>query len=246
MILEGKKALITGAGRGIGRQIALNMVKEGADVIVIDLFKERVDETASMARELGGKAYAGACDIGNYAETEKCLNALVEEAGGLDILVNCAGIFKEAYFVDMTPEQWNETITVDLTSAYNVTHSVIQHLIKAKGSVVNIASQDAFYGCIGYAHYGAAKAGIVGLTRTLARELGPEGVRFNVVAPGITATEMTRDRIETGRQGYLDKLPVGRIGEPDDIAYSVIFLASEKSGYITGQVIHCNGGMYLG
>lgn len=246
MLLEKKKVLITGAGRGIGRQTAIEMAKEGAVILGAGRTRETLDSMAELVRNAGGEAYTAVMDIADYKESEQAIHFLAEQAGGIDILVNCAAVFEEAFFLDMTPEQWQRTVSIDLTGAYNVTHIAIPFILKSKGSVIHIVSQDAFYGCTGYSHYSACKAGVVGLVRTLARELGPEGVRVNCVAPGITETDMTRDRIETGLQGYLDKLPVGRIGQPEDIANSVVFLASEKSDFITGQVIHCNGGMYLG
>ena len=137
-------------------------------------------------------------------------------------------------------------VSIDLDGVYNVLHAAMPFIIDAGGSVVNVVSQDAFYGCPGYSHYSACKAAVVGLTRTLARELGPQGVRLNCVAPGITQTEMTMERIAVGREGYLEKLPVGHIGQPEEIAAAIVFLASQKASYITGQVLHVNGGMYLG
>lgn len=246
MLLKDKKVLVTGAGRGIGRQTAIIMASEGAIVMGIGRNIGYLEDTATIVQDNGGKMYVASADIANYQAVSKVVPELVEQAGGLDVLVNCAGIFEEVPFVDMTPEQWQRTVDVDLTSVFNMTRVSLPYIIEAKGTVINIGSQDAFYGCPGFSHYAACKAAVVGLTRSLARELGPSGVRVNCVAPGITDTDMTKDRIRTGRQGYLDKLPVGRIGEPEDIANSVVFLASEKSSFITGQVIHCNGGMYLG
>lgn len=246
MLLEGKKMLITGAERGIGRQIALQAAQEGADCLIVGILEDDLRRTAGMIRELGRNAYAAKMDITDYQAVGEVVPALVDQAGGLDILVNCAGIFKEAPFLEMTPAQWRQTVAVDLDGIYNVTHIAIPYIIKNRGNVVSIASQDAFYGCPNYSHYAACKAAVVGLSRTLARELGSTGVRFNCVAPGITDTDMTRDRIETDRASYLEKLPVGRIGRPEDIANAVLFLASDRADNITGQVIHCNGGMYLG
>lgn len=246
MLLENKKVLITGAGRGIGRQTAIEMAKEGAIILGTGRRQEPLSEMAERVKEFGGRAYTATLDIADYETSAREINALAEKAGGIDILVNCAAIFEEAFFVEMTPEQWQKTVSTDLNGVFNVTHAAIPFIIKAKGAVVNIVSQDAFYGCPGYSHYGACKAAIVGLTRTLARELGPKGVRLNCVAPGITETEMTRERLATGKEGYLEKLPVGHIGQPQEIANAIIFLASEKASYITGQVIHANGGMYLG
>ncbi|MBQ4649769.1 MAG: 3-oxoacyl-ACP reductase FabG [Firmicutes bacterium] len=246
MLLKDKKVLLTGAGRGIGRQIAIEMAKEGAIVIGVGRGIDKLNETAELVKKAGGQMYTASMDIADYEEARKVIVEMAEKTGGIDVLVNCAAIFKEAYFVDMTPDKWHETMSIDLTGVYNVTHISIPYIIKAKGNVVNVVSQDAYYGCPGYSHYSAAKAGVIGFTRTLARELGSEGVRINCVAPGITETEMTKDRIEEGLQGYLDKLPIGRIGQPVDIANAVIFMASDKAGFITGQVLHCNGGMYLG
>ena len=246
MLLKGKKVLITGGERGIGRQTALSAAQEGADILVVGVLEEEMAITVRMVQELGVNAYSAKMDITDYEATDRTIKDLAAQSGGIDVLVNNAGIFQEAFFVDMTPAQWRKTISVDLDGVYNVTHAAIRYIIEKKGSVISIASQDAFYGCPGYSHYAACKAALVGLTRTLARELGSTGVRFNCVAPGIIQTDMTKDRIERDLDSYLAKLPVGRVGRPEDIANAIIFLASEKASNITGQVIHCNGGMYLG
>ena len=246
MLLEGKKMLITGAERGIGRQIALQAAQERADLLIVGILEEDLQKTAELIRALGKKAYAARMDITDYAAVQEMVPSLADQAGGLDILVNCAGIFKEAPFLEMTPAQWRQTVAVDLDGVYNVTHTAIPYIIQSRGNVVSIASQDAFYGCPNYSHYAACKAAVVGLSRTLARELGSTGVRFNCVAPGIIDTDMTHERIVSGEGEYLEKLPVGRIGRPKDIADAVLFLASDRASNITGQVIHCNGGMYLG
>ena len=246
MLLENKRVLITGAGRGIGRQTAIDMAKEGAVILGAALTQKNLDDMASEVHSMGGTVYTEIMDIADYEDSLKAVDSLAAKAGGIDMLVNCAGIFEEAFFMDMTPEQWHRTIAVDLDGVYNVTRAAMPYIIEAKGSVVSVTSQDAFYGCPGYSHYSAAKAAVVGLTRTLARELGSYGVRLNCVAPGITETEMTKDRIVTGREAYLEKLPVGHIGQPEEISSVIMFLASEKASYITGQVLHPNGGMYLG
>ena len=246
MLLKGKKVLITGGERGIGRQTALSAAQEGADILVVGVLEEEMAVTVRMVQELGVNAYSAKMDITDYEATDRTIKDLAAQSGGIDVLVNNAGIFQEAFFVDMTPAQWRKTVSVDLDGVYNVTHAAIPYIIEKKGSVISIASQDAFYGCPGYSHYAACKAALVGLTRTLARELGSTGVRFNCVAPGIIQTDMTKDRIERDLDSYLAKLPVGRVGRPEDIANAIIFLASEKASNITGQVIHCNGGMYLG
>lgn len=246
MLLSGKKVLITGAGRGIGRQAAILMAQEGAVVTGVGRSAKNLEDTTALVKKAGGHIHIASLDITSYRDVANVLPKLAEHMGGLDVLVNCAGIFEEAGFTEMTPEQWQRTVAHNLTSVFNVTRIALPYLLAAKGTVINLSSQDAFFGCPGYSHYAACKAAVVGLTRSLARELGPKGVRVNCIAPGIIDTEMTRERIETGRQAYLDKLPIGRIGEPEDIANAVVFLASEKSGFMTGQVLHCNGGMYLG
>lgn len=246
MILKNKKVLITGAGRGIGLSTAAEMAKEGAVVLGLGRTEKPLSDMAEYIRLSGGEAYTATADIADYEDSKRAVEFLAKTAGGIDILVNCAAIFEEAFFRDMTPRQWEKTVSVDLNGVYNITHAALPFITEAKGSVVNVVSQDAFYGCPGYSHYSACKAAVVGLTRTLARELGMEGVRLNCVAPGITETEMTKDRIAAGREAYLEKLPVGHIGQPEEIANVIVFLASDKASYITGQVIHANGGMYLG
>lgn len=246
MLLKDKNVLITGAGRGIGRQTAIDMVKEGAVILGAGLTQKNLDELEEEVKAIGGKIYTKAMDIADYADAKKGITELAEKAGGIDVLVNCAGIFEEAYFLEMTPEQWHRTVAIDLDGVYNITHVAAPYLVESKGSIVSVSSQDAFYGCKGYSHYSACKAAVVGLTRTLAVELGPKGIRVNCVAPGITETDLTRDRIVAGRDAYLEKLPVGHIGMPEEISNTIIFLASEKASFITGQTIHPNGGMYFG
>ena len=162
MLLKGKKVLITGGERGIGRQTALSAAQEGADILVVGVLEEEMAVTVRMVQELGVNAYSAKMDITDYEATDRTIKDLAAQSGGIDVLVNNAGIFQEAFFVDMTPAQWRKTISVDLDGVYNVTHAAIPYIIEKKGSVISIASQDAFYGCPGYSHYAACKAALVG------------------------------------------------------------------------------------
>ena len=245
MILKDKVMLITGASRGIGRETAIEAAKEGAVVLGVATNVQKLEETKKLVEEVGGTFYYTAADVSKYESCQKCVEELLKHTSGhLDVLVNGAGIFKKAPFLEMTPQQWKETIETDLDSVFYMTKVCIPYLIESKGNVVSISSQDAFYGCKNYAHYSAAKAGIIGMTRTLCDELGHTGVRFNCTAPGITDTDLTHDRIVSMRQMYLDYLSIPYIAEAKDQAALIVFLASDKAKFITGQCIHANGGAY--
>ncbi len=245
-MLKGKTALITGAGRGIGREIALKMASQGASVIIADIDEKTMEAVKDEASGLGVKSMAAKMDISNSNSVATAIGKVLEEFGSIDILVNNAAIFREAPFLEMTPEQWQQTVDINLTGMFNVTRALAPVMAEnGSGSIISIASVDAFQGCRNYSHYAMTKAGVVGLSRTLAQELGPKGIRVNAIAPGIMLTEMTRDRVEANKDAYLARVPIGRIGVPEDIANAALFLASEMSSYITGQVIHVNGGMYF-
>ena len=245
-MLKGKTALITGAGRGIGREIALKMASQGASVIIADIDEKTMEAVKDEASGLGVKSMAAKMDISNSNSVATAIGKVLEEFGSIDILVNNAAIFREAPFLEMTPEQWQQTVDINLAGMFNVTRALAPVMAEnGSGSIISIASVDAFQGCRNYSHYAMTKAGVVGLSRTLAQELGPKGIRVNAIAPGIMLTEMTRDRVEANKDAYLARVPIGRIGVPEDIANAALFLASEMSSYITGQVIHVNGGMYF-
>lgn len=246
MLLKNKVTFITGAGRGIGREIALKLASEGSDIAIADIAEDTMEATKKDIEALGVRAFAVKTDISDEQSVNSAVDAVVKIFGKIDILVNNAAIFKKAPFLEMTGEMWDFTSNINLRGIFNVTHAVASVMAANKeGVIVSISSVDAFQGCRDYSHYAATKAGVVGLSRTLAQELGPHNIRVNVVAPGIMLTDMTKDRVEANKEAYLAKVPIGRIGVPEDIANAVLFLTSDLSSYITGQVIHVNGGMYF-
>ena len=247
MLLADKIALITGAGRGIGKAIALKMASQGASIAIADIDEKTMEDARKEVEALGVKAMTVKMDISNSESVNAAVDKVLAEFGRIDILVNNAAIFRKAPFLEMTPAQWQQTVDIDITGLFNVTRAVAPGMVEREsGAIVSIASVDAFQGCLNYSHYAMAKAGVVGLSRTLAQEFGPHKVRINAIAPGITLTEMTRDRVEANKEAYLARVPLGRIGAPEDIANAALFLASDMASYITGQVIHVNGGMYFG
>ncbi len=246
MLLENKVAFITGAGRGIGREIALKMASEGANIVIADIAEDTMQAAKKDIEALGVKAFAVRTDISDEQSVKEAVQAVTETFGKIDILVNNAAIFKRAPFLEMTGDMWDFTSNINLKGIFHVTHAVASLMAENKqGVIISISSVDAFQGCRDYSHYATTKAGVVGLSRTLAQELGPYNIRVNVIAPGIMLTDMTKDRVEANKEAYLAKVPIGRIGVPEDIANAALFLASDLSSYITGQVIHVNGGMYF-
>ena len=246
MLLKNKVAFITGAGRGIGREIALKMASEGADIVIADIAEDTMEDTKNYIEALGVKSLAVRTDITNEQSVKEAVQAVTKNFGKIDILVNNAAIFKRAPFLEMTGDMWDFTSNINLKGIFHVTRAVASLMAENKqGVIISISSVDAFQGCRDYSHYAMTKAGVVGLSRTLAQELGAYNIRVNVIAPGIMLTDMTRDRVEANKEAYLAKVPIGRIGVPEDIANAALFLASDLSSYITGQVIHVNGGMYF-
>jgi 3-oxoacyl-[acyl-carrier protein] reductase len=246
---EGKVAIVTGAAQGIGAAIAVRLAAEGAGVAVADLTAERGAETVETIVKNGGRAVAYGADVSRTSEVETLVAAVVEEFGRIDVLVNNAGITRDNLLFKMTDEDWDAVINVNLRSAFLMSRECQKHFVKQKyGKIVSLSSRSAL-GNRGQANYAASKAGIMGLTATLAIELGPYGVNVNAVAPGYIATAMTD---ATARRVGLDpeelkklaaeQTPVRRVGEPEDIAATVAFLAADESSFISGQTIHVNGG----
>ena len=244
-LLEGKKALVTGANRGIGRAIALKMGEEGADIAFTDLAID--DNTRSLESELAGfgvKAKGYASDASNFQDTEKVVQSIIEDFGTIDILVNNAGITRDTLLMRMTEEQWDTVINVNLKSVFNFTKNVQPVMLKQRaGSIINISSVVGVAGNAGQGNYSASKAGIIGFTKSIAREVGSRNIRCNALAPGFIITEMTDKLPEDVKEGWIKNIPLRRGGTPEDVANACVFLGSELSSYVSGQVINVCGAM---
>jgi len=245
MLLEGKKALVTGGSRGIGREIALAFLREGASVWYMDLAEgESLAEYQAMAKEHGQRAGFVEGNVSDEASVEKAIGQVLEESGGLDVLVNNAGITRDNLLFRMSAQEWNDVINVNLTSAFYISKLVVRQMAKQRsGSVINIASIVGIIGNPGQANYSASKAGMIGLTKSMAREVAARNVRINAVAPGFIKTKMTEKLNEEQQNALKVQIPLGRIGEPEEVAKTVLFLASDLASYLTGQVIHVTGGL---
>ncbi len=246
MHLKGQTALVTGAARGIGRAIAEALAQEGANIVVVDLNIDEARQCAEYMESLGVKAIALSGDVSKSEDVKNIFEKTVEEFGGFDILVNNAGITKDALLLRMKEEDWDAVLSVNLKSVFLCTKEAIKIMAKKRyGRIVNIASVVAFTGNPGQANYSASKAGIVGLTKTTAKEYASRNITVNAVAPGFIMTAMTEKLPENIKEEMLKTIPLSRFGTPEDVANAVLFLALPQSGYITGQVIHVNGGMFM-
>lgn len=244
-MLENKVALVTGAGRGIGRAIAIALAKEGAEVVVnYNGSEERAKEVKQTIEENGGKASIYKCNVSDFEACEAMIKDIVKEHGRLDILVNNAGITKDGLIMKMKEEDFDSVLNVNLKGTFNtIRHSTRQMLRQKSGKIINISSVSGILGNAGQANYAASKAGVIGLTKTMARELGSRGITVNAIAPGFVDTEMTGVLSEEIRENACRQIILGRFGKPEDIANVAVFLASDKADYITGQVISVDGGM---
>ncbi len=244
-LLEGKVALVTGAGRGIGKAIALKFASEGANVAFTDLsMDENGQATQQEIEALGVKAKGYASNAADFEDTHRVVEEIVKDFGRVDILVNNAGITRDGLMMRMTEQQWDSVINVNLKSAFNFIHALTPVMMKQKcGSIINMASVVGVSGNAGQSNYSASKAGMIGLAKSIAKELGSRGIRANAIAPGFIITDMTAVLSEEVKAEWAKQIPLRRGGAPEDVANTALYLASDLSSYVTGQVIHVCGGM---
>ncbi len=247
MLLKGKTALITGAARGIGKAIALKFAEEGANIAFTDLVIDENGEATRKEIEAKGvicKAYAS--NAADFKQTEEVVQQVKSDFGTIDILVNNAGITKDGLMLRMSEAQWDAVIGVNLKSAFNFIHAVVPIMMRQRGgSIINMASVVGVHGNAGQANYAASKAGMIALAKSIAQEMGPKGIRANAIAPGFIETAMTAALPEDVRKDWMTKIPLRRGGKPEDVADVALFLASDLSSYVSGQVIQIDGGMNM-
>lgn len=246
-MLENKVALVTGAAKGIGRAIALRLAENKATVIVnYNGSKERAEEVVKMITDMGDRAESYQCNVADDEACQAMLRDIIKKYGHLDILVNNAGITRDNLVMKMNDEEFDAVYETNLKGVFHTIHHTSRYFLKQKsGRIINISSVSGITGNAGQANYCAAKAGVIGLTKSVARELSSRGITANVVAPGMIETDMTKDLPDTVKENMLHNIPLGRIGKPEEIAAAVAFLASEEAGYITGQVLAVDGGMTM-
>ena len=246
MLLEGKTALVTGSGQGIGKAIALKLASEGADVALCDVVEETVKSVALQIEAMGRKAFCCKCDVSDASNVDKTVNKILDNAGKIDILVNNAGLTRDTLLMRMKDKDWDTVISVNLKGVFNFMRAVSRPMIKQRsGKIVNIASIIGIVGNAGQANYAASKAGVIALTKTGARELASRGINVNAIAPGFIQTKMTDVLSDEVKQQMLKAIPLNSFGKPEDVANAALFLSSELSSYITGQVVVVDGGMVM-
>jgi 3-oxoacyl-[acyl-carrier protein] reductase len=240
--------VITGGSKGIGRAICLRFAREGARIVFVHYDPDDLAEkkTLELLDTMNVEAMSEKLDVSSFRDVEEFFQRVVNNYQRVDVLVNNAGITRDAFLMRMSEEQWDQTLQVNLKSVFNCTKAVTRSMIKERsGRIINISSVVGQIGNIGQSNYGASKAGIMGFTKTVARELASRGITVNAVAPGFINTEMTQKLPDKAKEAFLSQIPMGRVGEPDEVADTVYWLASEGATYITGQVIHVSGGLYM-
>ena len=246
MELKEKVALVTGAAQGIGKAVALMLARHGADVIVADVNLEKAAETAREVEAAGRGAMAVKVDVTRLSDVEQMVESALGRFGKIDILINNAGIARDKLILRMTEEDWDAVLDVNLKGTFNCTKAVVKHMSKQRsGKIVNIASVVGEMGNAGQANYSASKAGVIGLTKTIAREFAQRGINVNAIAPGYIQTPMTDVLPDKAKEELKRMIPMERLGQPEDVAHAVLFLVSEASSYITGQILKVNGGIYM-
>ncbi|MBN1349130.1 3-oxoacyl-[acyl-carrier-protein] reductase [candidate division KSB1 bacterium] len=244
--LTNKVAIITGAARGIGKAIALGLAQEGAAVVISDIMSELAEQTAREITESGGKAIAISANVTHAAEAEELVKAANEKLGAVDILVNNAGITRDNLIIRMSEAEWQAVIDVNLKGCFNCLKAAAKVMMKQRsGRIINISSIVGLIGNAGQANYAASKAGMIGITKSAAKELASRGITVNAIAPGFIETEMTANLGDEVKAAFLKNIPLKRPGTPKDIADAVVFLASPEASYITGQVLTVDGGMVM-
>ena len=245
ILLEGKTAVVTGAARGIGKAVAIRFAQEGCNIAFTDLvIDENTQATEAEIAAYGVKVKGYASNAASFEDTHTVVNAILIDFGKIDILVNNAGITRDGLMMRMSEQQWDMVINVNLKSAFNFIHALTPVMIKQRaGSIINMSSVVGVHGNAGQANYSASKAGMIGLAKSIARELGSRGIRANAIAPGFIITEMTHQLSEEVREEWAKQIPLKRGGMPEEVANAALFLASDLSSYVTGQVIRVDGGM---
>jgi len=245
-LLADKVAVVTGAGRGIGRAVALAYARMGADVACVSRTEENSAKAAAEVEALGRRAWAVAVDVSDTAAVDAAAGKILDDAGRVDILVNNAGVTRDNLLMRMSEEEWDTVINTNLKGAFNFTKALTRPFIKQRsGRIINIASVIGLIGNAGQSNYAASKAALIGFTKSIAKELAPRGITANAIAPGFIETDMTAALDDKVRESIIGNVPLGRFGSPDDIAHAAVFLAMEPSGYITGQVLTVDGGMVM-
>lgn len=244
MRLSGRTAVVTGSTRGIGRAIAEKLAQEGAVVIVSGRSQEQADQVAADIEAAGGKAIGVAADVADPESAEALIKAAIDETGRIDILVNNAGITRDNLFMRMKQDEWNAVLDVNLHGVYNCTRAAVRPMMKQRfGRIINVSSIVGLMGNVGQTNYAASKAAVIGFSKSLARELASRNITVNVVAPGYIRSDMTDVLSDEIKEKLMEQIPMGRVGEPDEVAHAVLFLADDASSYITGQTLVVDGGM---